>query len=216
MDSPRPARLGIATTNPHKVSEIASALEGLPIRLLAADAFPGLPEVVEDGATYGENAAKKALSFLRHAGIPALADDSGLEIDALGGAPGIGSHRYGGEGLPFPEKMRLILDALRDTRGAARSARFRCAIALALPDGSVHLAEGVSEGIIAGAPCGSEGFGYDPIFLFPPLGRTFAEISAGEKLSVSHRGRALARIRPLLAERLTPSAADPRGSRGSP
>jgi XTP/dITP diphosphohydrolase len=128
----------------------------------------------------------------------ALADDSGLEVDALGGEPGLRSARYGGPGLDDAARCQRLLDALAHVPAPRRTARFRCVIALVDPAGPEHLAEGTAEGVILGAPRGRAGFGYDPIFLSPPLGRTFAELSDAEKAEVSHRGRAVAAVRRLL------------------
>lgn len=191
-------RLCIATANRHKLAEIALGLRDLPIHLVASDELDEVPDVVEDGATYADNARKKALAFREASGLASLADDSGLEIDALQGAPGVKSHRYGGESLAFPEKMAMILGEIAKIPPERRTARFRCALALAKPDGSVVVEEAACEGIIGPAPAGVGGFGYDPIFHFPPLRKSFAELSAEEKLAHSHRGKALAQLRPLL------------------
>ena len=192
------ASLCIATGNAHKVAEIALALRGLPLRIVSSRDLPAAPDVDEDGATYAENAAKKARAYVEASGLPSLADDSGLEVDALGGEPGLRSHRFGGAGLPFAEKIALLLEKLAGTPPERRTARFRCAVALARTDGSLVIEEGVCEGVIIDAPRGAGGFGYDPVFLYPPLGKTFAEIDESEKLAVSHRGRALAKIRPAI------------------
>jgi XTP/dITP diphosphohydrolase len=192
------ASLCIATGNAHKVAEIALALRGLPLRLVSSRDLTAPPDVVEDGATYADNAVKKARAYLETSGFPSLADDSGLEVDALDGAPGIHSHRFGGAGLAFAEKIALLLEKLASIPPAQRTARFRCAVALARPDGSIVVEEGSCEGVILDAPRGKGGFGYDPVFLYPPLGKTFAEIDEVAKLAVSHRGRALAKIRPAI------------------
>lgn len=131
----------------------------------------------------------------------AIADDSGLEVDALGGAPGVRSARYGGPGLDDAGRVARLLDALRDVPDDRRTARFRCVIALVERDGRERIAEGVVEGVIVSAPRGTAGFGYDPVFLYPPLGRTFAELTEQEKARASHRGRAVAALRRLLAGR---------------
>lgn len=192
------ASLCIATGNAHKVAEVALALRGLPLRLVSSRELPAPPDVVEDGATYAANAAKKALAYLDASGLPSLADDSGLEVDALGGAPGVHSHRFGGADSSFAEKIALLLAKLAATPPAQRTARFRCAVALAHPNGGIVIEEGACEGVILEAPRGTGGFGYDPVFLFPPLGKTFAEIDEAEKLAVSHRGRAIAKLRPAI------------------
>jgi len=195
----RPASLCIATGNAHKLAEIALALGGLPLSLVSSNDLARPPHVEEDGATYAENASKKALAYLSASGLPSLADDSGLEVDALGGAPGVHSHRYGGPDLPFAEKIARLLAALDAAPARSRAARFRCAVALATLDGRVTIEEAACEGSILTAPRGTGGFGYDPIFFFPALGKTFAEIPADVKLPVSHRGLALAKLRPAIA-----------------
>jgi XTP/dITP diphosphohydrolase len=195
-----PRDLVVATTSAHKLGEIRRALDGAPVRIRAASEFPEVGDVPEDAPDYAGNARAKALAYAVATGLPALADDSGLEIDALGGAPGVRSRRFAGEATGFEEKMARILDALADRPDVERAARFRCVVALALPGGAVALEEGVCEGHIARAPRGDGGFGYDPIFVHPPSGRTFAELAPDEKLAISHRGRALAKIRPRLTD----------------
>jgi len=141
--------------------------------------------------------ARAAASF---SGTLALADDSGIEVDALGGLPGVRSARFGGPGLDDTGRCRRLLEALRDVPSARRTARFRCVIAVADPGGREDVAAGSAEGVILDAPRGRGGFGYDPLFFYPPLGRTFAELSDVEKAEVGHRGRALAAARRLLSE----------------
>jgi XTP/dITP diphosphohydrolase len=172
----------------------------VPFRVRLLSDFPGarLPE--ETGQTYAENALEKARAAAHLTGALALGDDSGLEVDALGGAPGLHTARFGGPGLSDPDRRMLLLERLRDGTPARRTARFRCAIALAGPGKADNVVEGVVEGMIAEAPRGTGGFGYDPLFLYPPLGRTFAELSDAEKQRVSHRGRALQAARRLLVE----------------
>ncbi|MFN0149466.1 MAG: non-canonical purine NTP pyrophosphatase [bacterium] len=193
------ASLCIATGNAHKLAEIALALADLPLVLVSSNDIAQPPHVEEDGATYAANASKKALAYLAASGLPSLADDSGLEVDALDGAPGVHSHRYGGADLPFAAKIARLLAALEAASPQSRSARFRCAVALATSDGGVVVEEAACEGSILTAPRGAAGFGYDPVFYFPPLGKTFAEIASEVKLPVSHRGLALAKLRPALA-----------------
>jgi XTP/dITP diphosphohydrolase len=172
----------------------------VPFRVRLLSEFPGawLPE--ETGQTYAENALGKARAAAQLTGALALGDDSGLEVDALGGAPGLHTARFGGPGLSDTDRWKLLLERLRDVAPARRTARFRCAIALAGPGQAEKVVEGVVEGVIAEAPRGRGGFGYDPVFFYPPLGRTFAELSAAEKQRVSHRGRALEAARRLLVE----------------
>lgn len=193
-------RIVVATRNRGKLAEIREALAGLPVELVPLDDVPGAPEVVEDGETFFDNAAKKALALCRHAGLPALADDSGLEVDALNGAPGVYSARYAGENATDPDNIRKLLAELSARPGAPRSARFVAVIVLALPDGGFLSARGECAGEIIPEPRGNAGFGYDPVFLHPRFGRTFAEISSAEKLSVSHRGAALTALRGRIAD----------------
>jgi XTP/dITP diphosphohydrolase len=170
---------------------------GHEIRLLAEWAGAALPEETEE--TYAGNALLKARAAVRLTGCLALGDDSGLEVDALDGAPGLRSARYGGPGLDDAARTRLLLDALRGVPPGRRTARFRCVMALLAPGGGARFVEGLVEGVIAEAPRGRGGFGYDPVFFYPPLGRTLAELSAEEKAGVSHRSRAVAAARRLLA-----------------
>jgi len=192
------AILVLGTLNAAKGRELVSLLGDvrLQVRLLAD--YPGarLPE--ETGQTYAENALAKARAAADFTGELSLGDDSGLEVDALGGEPGLYTARFGGAGLDDRGRWALLLDRLRGVELAQRTARFRCVVALAGPGRAEQVVEGVAEGVIATAPRGSGGFGYDPVFFYPPLGRTFAEISDEEKARVSHRGRALAALRRLL------------------
>jgi len=192
------AVLVLATLNPAKGRELLALLGAVPfeIRLLADVPGARLPE--ETGATYAENALAKARTAAELTGALALGDDSGLEVDALDGAPGLYTARFGGPGLDDQGRRELLLERLRGVPPARRTARFRCVIALAGPARAEKVVEGVAEGVIAEAPRGSGGFGYDPVFFYPPLGRTFAELSDEEKARVSHRGLALAAARRLL------------------
>jgi XTP/dITP diphosphohydrolase len=196
--SPSSPRLILATLNPAKGRELVALLGDVPFDVKVLAELPGarLPE--ETGRTYAENALEKARAATRLTGAQALGDDSGLEVDALGGAPGLYTARFGGAGLDDQARWRLLLDKLRDVPPTRRTARFRCVIALAGPDRAETVVEGVAEGLIAEAPRGLGGFGYDPVFFYPPLDRTFAELSDDEKARVSHRGRALAAARALL------------------
>lgn len=175
-------------------------LGAVPFQIKLLSEFPGAELPEETGQTYTDNALVKARTASRLTGSLALGDDSGLEVDALGGAPGLHTARFGGPGLSDRQRWELLLDRLRDVPPAGRTARFRCVIALAGPGRGERVVEGVVEGVIARAPRGSGGFGYDPVFFYPPLGRTFGEISDEEKRRVSHRGKALAAARRLLGE----------------
>ena len=187
----------IATTNAGKLAEIEAALKELPVRILSLKDFPAAPEVVEDGATFEENAVKKARALAAFSGLPALADDSGLEVDALGGAPGIYSARYSGDDADDARNNRKLLDQLAGLPEERRGARFVCVLALSAPQGE-WLFRAECPGRIAFAPRGAHGFGYDPLFLYAPLGRTFGELDRETKSSVSHRGLALQKLKAAL------------------
>jgi XTP/dITP diphosphohydrolase len=197
-------RLVFATRNAGKVAELRGLLAGLPIEVLALDELPALAalEVVEDGATFAANAAKKAREVSRASALPALADDSGLEVDALGGAPGVWSARYAGPGATDEDNNRKLLAALSEVPESRRGARFRSVLAFADVAGrlgaQVITADGMCEGHILLAPRGSGGFGYDPLFYSPELGATFAEAGVGPKNGISHRARAMQAMRPQL------------------
>jgi XTP/dITP diphosphohydrolase len=198
-------RLLLATTNPGKIREIRQLLEGLPFELLTLDAWPHVTAPDETGRTFEENARAKALYYAAATGELAVAEDSGLAIDALGGAPGVESARYGGADLSYPAKFALIYDALRAKPDAAdaasgHTARFVCALALAHGDRVLFETRGTVEGEIAAEPKGSGGFGYDPIFFYPPFGQTLAE-AGDRKAAVSHRGEAFRALAGFLGSR---------------
>ena len=193
-DESRPTVL-IATTNAGKFSEFAELLGDLPIAFKSLAEFANAPEVPEDGATYATNALHKALSLARWSGCATLADDSGLEVDALHGAPGVHSARYAGPAQDSAANIAKLLAALEGVPLAQRTARFRCVIAVARPAGATLTVEGACEGYILETPRGGAGFGYDPVFLYPPLGQTFAEVPAAVKNRLSHRARACERLR---------------------
>ena len=187
----------LATTNAGKIREIRTLLADVPIDFVGLDGYPGIHPPDETGATFAENARLKALYYARATGLPAIADDSGLEIDALRGAPGIESARFGGADTSYPEKFTLIYAA-----GAAGSpARFVCAVALADGNTITAQARGIVEGLIAPHPAGTGGFGYDPIFFYPPYRCTLAEVSPAQKDAVSHRGAAFTQLRRFLEGR---------------
>ncbi len=185
----------IATHNPGKMKEFAELLIDLGVTARALQEFPDAPRVSEDAPSYLENARAKAQVIARHVGLPALADDSGLEVDALAGAPGVRSARFAGEPADDRRNIALLLQRLEDVPRCWRRARFCCVIVVARPDGATLSAEGSCEGVIAPEPVGAGGFGYDPVFLVPSLGRTFAQLSAAEKHRFSHRGLACANLR---------------------
>jgi XTP/dITP diphosphohydrolase len=188
--APAAPRLLLATSSRKKLDELEAILAGLPVTLVTPGDVELDLEVEETGETFRDNAVLKAERYAQEAGLPALADDSGLEVDALGGAPGVRSARYAGPGATDADRIALVLDRLADTPAPRRTARFRCVIALATPEGLVGTVEGTCEGRIAPAPRGTGGFGYDPVFLLPDQGRTMAELTPDEKHAVSHRGRA--------------------------
>jgi len=189
-------RLVVATANPGKAAEFHALLDGLGYEIRTLQDYPGVGLPPEGETGYAENARAKARATLRATGAIALGDDSGLEVDALGGRPGPASARYGGPGLSDAERVSRLLAEL--TGAAARTARFRCVLALAAPWGEEVLVEGAVDGVLAEAPRGAGGFGYDPIFVLPSTGRTFAELTADEKHRWSHRGRAVEQARPIL------------------
>lgn len=193
----RQVRLVLATRNAHKVAEIARLLDGSGVECATLDAYPGVPEVVEDRPTLEGNAAKKAAETAAACGAWALADDTGLEVDALGGAPGVYSARWAGPGCTYADNCAKLLRELAGVPAERRGARFRAVIALAAPDGRLESVEGRLEGRIGLAARGSGGFGYDPLFVLPD-GRTLAELAMDEKNAVSHRGLALRAILPKL------------------
>lgn len=186
-------KLLIATHNPKKLKEIKAIFAIPGLDLVSALDFPDVPEVVEDGLTFQENAAKKAATLARATGLWALADDSGLEVDALNGAPGVHSARYAGEPVKYAANNKKLLAALQGEPN--RRARFRCVIALSDPQGNVRQVDGTCEGVITEALRGRKGFGYDPLFLPEGHSTTFAEMEDVEKNRISHRGRALAKAR---------------------
>ncbi|MDQ2907236.1 MAG: XTP/dITP diphosphatase [Ktedonobacteraceae bacterium] len=188
----------LATTNRHKLEEYRAILSDLPFTLLSPTDIDLDLDVEETGTTFAENAELKALAYAKASGLLSLADDSGLEIDALDGAPGVYSARFAGRDASYEERFRLILEQLKGLPEAQRTARFCCSIVLAEPSGYHQMAEGVIEGVIADAPRGEHGFGYDPIFLVPALGKTTAEITSEQKHRISHRGRAAEQARALL------------------
>ncbi|MCD6555350.1 MAG: non-canonical purine NTP pyrophosphatase [Chloroflexi bacterium] len=191
-------KLLVATHNPGKVQEYRELLSELPADLV----FPaelGLDiRVVESGDSFEENAVLKARAFSQASGFLTLADDSGLEVDALGGAPGVRTARYAGHGASDADRYQLLLHNLEGVPWEARTARFRCVVALATPDGQLHTAEGRCEGVIALAPSGEHGFGYDPVFYMPEYGCTMAELDPAIKNRVSHRARAVQAAWPIL------------------
>jgi XTP/dITP diphosphohydrolase len=200
-------KLLLATRNQGKVKELAELLAGLPYEMVSLDYAGITGEVEETGATFMENAILKAAAYAAVSGVLTLADDSGLEVDALGGRPGVLSARYGGPGLSDEDRVDLLLKGLKDVPWEKRTARFRCVIAIAGLGGNVRTVEGVVEGVIQYKPEGSNGFGYDPIFYLPDKQCTTAQLPSQEKNLISHRGQAALRAAALLGQDgLSPAA----------
>ncbi len=200
MTVPFPERIAVASRNAHKLREIARICADWPVGWLTTDDHDGpWPDVEEPHETYLENALAKAREVAAALGVPALADDSGIEVDALGGAPGPRSARYAGEGATDERNLAALLDALRGVPSGGRTARYRCVAVLAWPDGAEAWSEGTCEGTLTSRPRGGGGFGYDPAFVPEGGERTMAELADAEKDRVSHRGRALRSLRDRLA-----------------
>ena len=198
------ADLLLATNNGGKLKELRSLFQGLPYTPVSPAEIGLCLEVEEKGKTYEANARLKALTFARASGLLTLADDSGLEVDALGGAPGVLSSRYAGQHVSDRQRVTYLLAKLKDIPWEKRAARFRCVMAVAKPQGAVRLCSGGCRGIITFEPRGSTGFGYDPIFYFPKLGQTMAELPIEIKNQISHRARAAKRARLILLKLLEP------------
>ncbi|MCX6348189.1 MAG: XTP/dITP diphosphatase [Candidatus Aureabacteria bacterium] len=183
--------LVIATRNPGKIDELKALLAHLQVKILSLDDFPAIPEVAEEGKTYAENALAKAKAIHKATGKMALADDSGLEVDALKGEPGVHTARFGGEELSDHERYMRLLKMLENTPDEQRGATFRCTIAIVGP-GKIHkVVEGACRGFITRAPLGGGGFGYDPVFVPSEYSQSFAELIPEVKIKISHRARAL-------------------------
>ena len=197
-------KLLVATNNPGKVREYEALLRGLSLTL-TYPAQEGIDiEVEETGSTFAENACLKATAYARASGLLTLADDSGLEVDALGGQPGTRSARFAGEGTSDEDRYRVLLNKLEGLPWERRTARFRCVIAIATPQGEVRTAEGTCEGVIASEPKGEHGFGYDPVFYMPEHGQTMAELEPEVKNRISHRARAAEGARRILQDPFIP------------
>ena len=191
-------RLLIATRNDGKLKEYAAIYADLPVEITSLAAEGVSLQVEESGVDFKANAILKARAYARATGLMTLADDSGLEVDALGGAPGVHTARYAGENASDEDRYRLLLSNLADIPKAERTARFRCVIAIATAQGQIFCSEGVCEGMIATEPAGTGGFGYDPVFYLPEYGCTMAELPAATKNRISHRARAALAARPIL------------------
>ncbi len=188
-------RLLLATGNWHKQEELKSLLEGIPYQIVTPSELGINQEVEESGSSLEENAGIKAKAFAVRSGTLSLADDSGLEVDALGSAPGVFSSRYAGENATDSDRVNFLISKLKNVPRGKRQAKFRCVIAIATPQGKVYLCSGECGGVIALNPAGKAGFGYDPVFFLPELGKTMAELPPGHKNKISHRARAAAKAR---------------------
>ena len=193
-------KIVFATTNEGKVKEIKEILEGFPVEVVSMKEMNITTDIEENGTTFEENSLIKAREISKLTGLPALADDSGLEVDYLNGEPGIYSARYLGKDTDYNYKNNYIIDRLKEAEDKERSARFICVISLVLPDGREFVKKGVMEGRIGYEIKGENGFGYDPIFYLPEYGKTSAELSSDEKNKISHRGKALRAMKELIAE----------------
>jgi XTP/dITP diphosphohydrolase len=203
---PAPVKLLLASSNPGKLREYRVLAAGRPVELGLLPNFSSLPAFDETAPTFAENAAGKALHYSRFAELPVIADDSGLVVPALGGAPGVYSARYAGSDASDADRVQKLLVEMRGKKGEERRARFVCVLAMAMKGRAIAVFSATVEGLIAEAPRGSDGFGYDPIFFFPALGRTYAETTREEKNQYSHRGRAFRKLLTFLA---APANADP-------
>ena len=194
-------KLVLATNNIHKIREISQIIEGLPIELLSKDDFENFPDVEETGKELEDNAILKARAIYEFTGLPSMADDSGLEVDALNGEPGVNSARYAGPGCTFADNNRKLLKALEGVPPEKRQAAFRCVIAICFGADDIELVEGRVDGIITEEIRGREGFGYDPVFYFAELKQTFAEIPPEQKNKISHRALAVLGAKNILQRR---------------
>jgi XTP/dITP diphosphohydrolase len=196
-------KLLVATHNQGKLQNFVDMLQDLAVEWLSLDEVGVVQDVEETGSTFRENSLLKARAYAAETGLLTLADDSGLEVDALHGAPGVYTARYGGEGLTAVQRYQKLLNDIKTVPESQRTARFRCVIVLAAPDGTIlGESEGVCEGRIAQAPAGDNGFGYDPVFYLPQFNKTMAQLPAAQKHQISHRGQAVQAIVPRLRDLL--------------
>ncbi len=194
-------RILLATNNPGKIAELRSMIADVPIEVYGLADFPDIVDVEETGSSFAENARQKAIGYALQTGVTALADDSGLEVDALGGRPGVLSARYGGDCTSFENKMKMLLGELEKAESNDRKAQFSCAMAISDENGQILFeAEGICRGRIALSPIGASGFGYDPIFVPTSYEETFGELSSAIKQSISHRSQAFSQIIPFLRD----------------
>lgn len=194
--------LVLATANPHKREELVALLGDLGFRIRTLEEFPSAPSIVEDGETCQANAIKKAEGIARHTGLLTLADDTGLEVEALGGRPGVYAARYAGEEATYVDNCRKLLHELKGVPASQRTARFVTVVAIVDPSAGVEVVEGVLEGRVAEAQSGTQGFGYDPVFFVPELNQTLAELTLEQKNQMSHHARALIKAKEVLRRKL--------------
>ena len=194
--------LVLATNNDDKIKEIKYLLEDLPVTIFSRSDFLEFPDVEETGQTLKENALLKAKAVAEYCDMPALADDTGLEVDALDGAPGIYSARYAGDNVSYADNVNKLIKEMKDVPQEKRTARFRCVIAIDWNDGNVETVEGLCEGFIAEDIQGDQGFGYDPVFYYPPKDKRFSQMTIEEKNMVSHRGLALQNMVGLIMKKV--------------
>ncbi len=199
-------QLVLATNNEDKIREMKNLLDDLQVTILTKRDFLEFPDVEETGSTLEENALLKAKAISQFCDLPALADDTGLEVDALSGAPGVYSSRFAGENATYADNVNKLIESLKGVPKEKRTARFRCVITICWTDGRIDTVDGIVEGFIAKEATGSAGFGYDPIFFYPPSGKRFSEMAVDEKNAISHRGKALQAARTLIIDRLNESA----------
>ncbi|MDR4492876.1 MAG: XTP/dITP diphosphatase [Nitrospirales bacterium] len=204
--------LVLGTGNRHKAQEILAFLTDLPLQIKTLENFPDCPEVIEDGETCQTNAIKKAREIAAWTRHWTLADDTGLDVEALGGRPGVFAARYAGENATYADNCRKLLEDMQGVPADKRTARFLTVMALSDPEGTVEVVEGALEGVITETFYGSQGFGYDPVFFVPELGKTLAEIPLVEKNQISHRAKALQRAKDLLIHRLIPNRSSGRSA----
>ncbi|MEE8404280.1 MAG: XTP/dITP diphosphatase [candidate division Zixibacteria bacterium] len=203
--------LVLATNNDDKIKEIKYLLEDLPVTIFSHNDFLEFPDVEETGQTLKENAILKAKTIAEYCDMPALADDTGLEVEALDGAPGIFSSRYAGSNASYADNVNKLIDEMSKVPKEKRTASFRCVIAIDWNDGNIETVEGVCQGFICEDVQGTKGFGYDPVFYYPPKNKRFSEMTIEEKNMVSHRGLALQNMVGLIMERVNKLRTAPRG-----
>ncbi len=199
-------QLVLATNNKDKIKEMKQLLDDLPITIMTRDDFLEFPDVEETGTTLEENSLLKAKAIFEFTGLPALADDTGLEVDALGGAPGVYSSRYAGDDVTYADNNRKLIKELEDVPHEKRTARFRCVMTICWDEHHIDTVDGIAEGFIAESLDKPEGFGYDPLFFYPPSQKLFSQMAIEEKNIISHRGLALQEVRTLIINQLNKKA----------